>query len=119
MLEVAGAGRAHALNGPVRVLFSRNPASDSYFGSLNGDVEVGFRAGLSAELRFATFNGQVYSAFPFTRVAGDGPTHERAGGKNVYRFGSTFGGRVGGGGPRIDLHCFHGGVRILDRRHRR
>ncbi|HEV8129815.1 MAG TPA: hypothetical protein VGQ81_01070, partial [Acidobacteriota bacterium] len=38
MVEVAGSGRVYALNGRVKVVFSRNPRSASSFGSLNGRV---------------------------------------------------------------------------------
>ncbi|PYV35961.1 MAG: hypothetical protein DMG09_18645 [Acidobacteria bacterium] len=52
MTEIAGSGRAYALNGKVRAVFSQNPKAESFFGSLNGKVEALFREGLSADLLF-------------------------------------------------------------------
>src|SRR5438552_14525078 len=54
MIQIAGSGRAYALNGKVRAVLSQNPKAESFFGSLNGKVEALFREGLSADLLFKT-----------------------------------------------------------------
>jgi hypothetical protein len=68
LVEVGGSGHAYALNRPLKVLFSRNPAGASDFGSLNGDVEVAFRPDLSADVWLKTFNGQAYTDFDVTAM---------------------------------------------------
>ncbi len=115
MSEVSGSGRAYALNGKVRVNFSGNPRSDSYFGSLNGNVEVAFLPGLSADLRLKNFNGSIYSDFPVTYVPVANAAPERRGGKFVYKSNQFFGVRVGSGGPEIKFDAFNGNIHILKR----
>ncbi|HXI38655.1 MAG TPA: hypothetical protein VNH83_01690, partial [Bryobacteraceae bacterium] len=68
LVEVAGSGHAYALNRPLKVLYSRNPAGASDFGSLNGDVEVAFQPDLSADVWLKTFNGQAYTDFDVTAL---------------------------------------------------
>lgn len=114
--EVSGSGRAYALNHPLKVLFSRNPARDSFFGSLNGDVEVTFLPGLSADFRIKTFNGQAYTDFPVTAVPVAAQPPERKGTKFVYRSNGFHGVRAGNGGPEIKFDAFNGNIRILERK---
>lgn len=115
MSEVSGSGRGYALNGKVRVNFSGNPRSDSYFGSLNGNVEVAFLPSLSADLRLKNFNGSIYSDFPVTYVPVANVAPEHRGGKFVYKSNQFFGVRVGGGGPEIKFDAFNGNIHILKR----
>jgi DUF4097 and DUF4098 domain-containing protein YvlB len=113
MLEMAGSGRAHTVNGQLKVTFAGNPGRDSYFGSLNGDVEVTFQPNLSAELRFKTFNGGVYTDFPTTALPTPAAAAERRNGRFVYRSNRFSSARVGNGGPEIQFDGFNGNVRIL------
>jgi len=115
MTEVSGAGRVYALNDDVKVLFKKNPAAGSYFGSLNGDVEISFRPNLSADLRFKTFNGDMYTDFPVTYLTNATPVRERHKGKNVYKYDKTVKVRVAQGGPELDFDAFNGDIRILKR----
>jgi len=115
MSDVSGSGRAYALNGKVRVSFSGNPRSDTYFGSLNGNLEVAFRPGLSADLRLKNFNGSIYSDFPVTYVPVANAVPERRGAKFVYKSNQFFGVRVGSGGPEIKFDAFNGNIHILKR----
>ncbi len=85
MLEVAGSGRAYALNRPLHVTFTKNPQANSYFGSLNGLVEVAFQPDLSADLRLKTFNGGLYTDFDVKAMPAGEPTTERRNGRFVYR----------------------------------
>src|SRR5258706_1077406 len=66
MRDVAGSGRAYALNGGLHVTFRDNPRDSSYFGSLNGVVEASFRPRVSADIRFKTFNWSGFFDFPVT-----------------------------------------------------
>jgi hypothetical protein len=115
LLEMGGSGRAYALNRPLKVTFSRNPAADSYFGSLNGVVDVEFQPGLSADLRFKTFNGHVYTDFETTALPASATAPERRDGKFIYRRNGFAGVRVGNGGPELKFDAFNGDVRIVNR----
>lgn len=115
MIDVSGAGRVYALNDDVKILFVKNPAGDSYFGSLNGEVEVSFRPELSADLRFKTFNGEVFTDFPVTYLANATPSRERRKGKFVYKQDRSFKVRVGNGGPELEFDAFNGDIRVIKR----
>ena len=116
MRDVAGSGRAYALNGGLHVTFRDNPRESSYFGSLNGVVEASFRPGLSADIRFKTFNGAVYTDFPVVSYLPNEPGKaERRDGKFVYKSNAFTGVRVGSGGPELKFDAFNGNIRILQR----
>jgi len=115
LLEVSGSGHAYALNRPVKVLFSRNPAATSDFGSLNGDVDIAFRPGLSADLWMKTFNGHAYTDFDVTALPSRAAVREQHDGKFVYKSNEFFGVRVGQGGPELKFDAFNGDIRIRNR----
>ncbi len=115
MVEAAGSGRAYALNGALKVLFSRNPGGESYFGSLNGDVDLYFRPRLSADFQLKNFNGSIYTDFPVAYLPASSPMREQREGKFVYRSNDFFGVRVGNGGPAIKVEGFNGVIRIHER----
>lgn len=115
LLEVSGSGHAYALNRPVKVLFSRNPAAASDFGSLNGDVDITFRPGLSADLWIKTFNGHAYTDFDVSALPGRAGVREQRDGKFVYKSNEFFGVRVGNGGPELKFDAFNGDIRIRNR----
>jgi len=116
MLEIGGSGRAYALNGPVKVVFSRNPQSECYLGSLNGTIDVFFPAGLSADIRLKNFNGSIFSDFPVSYLPGGGQSREQRGGKFVYKSNDFFGVRVGNGGPEIKFDSFNGNICIHEKK---
>jgi hypothetical protein len=115
LVEVSGSGHAYALNRPVKVLFSRNPAAASDFGSLNGDVDITFRPGLSADLWMKTFNGHAYTDFDVSALPGRPGAREQRDGKFVYKSNEFFGVRVGNGGPELKFDAFNGDIRIRNR----
>ena len=115
LLEVSGSGHAYALNRPVKVLFSRNPAAASDFGSLNGDVDITFRPGLSADLWMKTFNGHAYTDFDVSALPGRAGVREHRDGKFVYKSNEFFGVRAGNGGPELKFDAFYGDIRIHNR----
>ena len=115
LLEVSGSGHAYALNRPVKVLFSRNPAAASDFGSLNGDVDITFRPGLSADLWMKTFNGHAYTDFDVSALPGRAGVREHRDGKFVYKSNEFFGVRAGNGGPELKFDAFNGDIRIHNR----
>lgn len=115
LVEVSGSGHAYALNHPVKVLFSRNPAAASDFGSLNGEVDIAFRPGLSADLWMKTFNGHAYTDFDVTALPSRAAVSEQRNGKFVYKSNEFFGVRVGQGGPEFKFDAFNGDIRIRNR----
>jgi len=115
LLEVAGSGHAHALNRPLKVLFSRNPAATSDFSSLNGDVEVAFRPGLSADVWLKTFNGEAYTDFDVSALPGRTASREQRDGKFVYKGHQFYGVRVGHGGPELSFDTLNGNILIRNR----
>jgi hypothetical protein len=112
LLEVAGSGHAYALNRPVKVLFSRNPAAASDFGSLNGDVDIAFQPGLSADLWMKTFNGHAYTDFDVTALPSRPAPREQRDGRFVYKSNEFFGVRAGQGGPELKFDAFNGDIKI-------
>jgi len=117
MLEIGGSGRAYALNGPVKVVFSRNPQAECYLGSLNGAIDGFFPAGLSADIRLKNFNGNIYSDFPVSYLpAATGQNREQRGNKFVYKTNNFFGVRIGNGGPEIRFDSFNGNICIHEKK---
>ena len=115
MKEIAGSGKAYALNEDLEVIYSKNPQSDCYFGSLNGDVEVTLLEGLSADFRLKTFNGEAYTDFEVTHVPDVATTKESKKGKYIYKTNRRTRVRVGKGGPELEFDGFNGDIRVLKR----
>jgi DUF4097 and DUF4098 domain-containing protein YvlB len=113
MREVSGSGRAYALNENLEVVYSKNPESDCYFGSLNGDVKVTFLDGLSADFRLKTFNGEAYTDFEVTHVPDIATTKESKKGKYIYKSNKRTRVRVGKGGPELEFDAFNGDIKII------
>ncbi len=110
MEEVAGSGVVRTLNGPVKVVFSRNPSQDSEFRTLNGTVDVYFQPGLDADLRFHTLNGGIYTDFQLTAIPGR-VSGDNVNGKFVYRSSRrSTEGRAGKGGPQLSFDSLNGKI---------
>jgi hypothetical protein len=110
--QVAGAGTAHTVNGPVTVSFTANPQQPSSFKTVNGNVDVSFRDGLAADLAMKTFNGGLFTDFEAQALAGAAPAPgERRNGRFVYRANEFTRVRVGNGGPEITFETLNGNVR--------
>ena len=73
MTQVAGAGRAHTVNGAVTVTFTANPKVPSSFKSVNGNIDVSFPDGLSADFAMKTFNGGLFTDFDAQPLANREP----------------------------------------------
>jgi hypothetical protein len=114
MSGVAGSGRAHTVNGPVKVTFTANPTEPSSFKTINGNVEVAFVDGLSADFSMKTVNGGLFTDFDVQPLAGKvSAASERRDGKFVYRANEFTRVRVGAGGPEIFFETLNGNVRAL------
>jgi hypothetical protein len=111
---VAGSGRAHTVNGPIKVTFTANPMEASSFKTVNGNVDVSFVDGLSADFSMKTFNGGLFTDFDVQPLAGRAaPAPERRDGRFVYRVNEFTRVRVGRGGPEISFETLNGNVRAL------
>jgi len=112
MRQVAGSGRAHTVNGPVRVTFTANPTQATSFKSVNGNVDVSFLDGLSADFLMKTFNGGLFTDFDVQPLPGAvSAAGERRNGRFVYRANEFTRVRIGSGGPQIAFETLNGNVR--------
>lgn len=112
MRGVAGAGRAHTVNGPVTVTFTANPKQPSSFKTVNGNVDVQFVDGLSADFAMKTMNGGLFTDFESQPLAGRAAAPgERRNGKFMYHVNEFTRVRVGSGGPELTFETLNGNVR--------
>jgi hypothetical protein len=112
MRDVAGAGSAHTVNGPITVTFTANPRTESSFKTVNGNVDVTFRDGLDADFSMKTFNGGLFTDFDSQPLASTvQAAGERRNGRFVYRANEFTRVRVGSGGPQITFETLNGNVR--------
>jgi hypothetical protein len=112
LIQVAGSGKAHTVNGPVTVSFTANPKGESSFKSVNGNIDVVFRDGLAADFAMKTFNGGLFTDFDSQPLASTvAAAGERRNGKFIYRANEFTRVRVGSGGPQITFETLNGNVR--------
>ena len=109
---VAGSGKAGTVNGPVKVGFTKNPASDCSFHTVNGDVTLFFRDGLAADFKMKTFNGEAYSDFEVKALPAAPAVKESVKGRFVYKRDKFSQVRVGKGGPEITCDTLNGDILI-------
>lgn len=112
--DVAGSGRAHTVNGPVRITFRENPREASSFKTVNGEISLGFQPGLAANFLMKTLNGEAWSDYEFTMVPTN-PEVSRDRGGFVWRKNRMTGVRVGAGGPEIRIETLNGPIRLINR----
>jgi len=114
--EIAGSGRAHTVNGPVKVVFQRNPSEDCSFKTVNGDLDVYFTDNLSADFQLKTFHGDMLSDFPVKylplKAAAQG---ERKDGKYVFKSNRFVSVQTGRGGPEMVMDTLNGDILIHKR----
>jgi hypothetical protein len=115
MTEVSGSGRVHTVNGPIKVLFARNPSSACSFGTVNGSIETSFRGNLNADVRVKTFNGQAFTDYDVTALPRMVAAGERRDGRFVYHSDDFNGMRIGNGGPELKYDTLNGSIRIINR----
>ena len=112
LTQVAGSGRAHTVNGGVRVTLTANPTEPSSFKTVNGNVDVSFVGGLAADFAMKTMNGGLYTDFDAQPLASPvKAASERRNGTFVYRANDFTRVRVAGGGPEITFETLNGNVR--------
>jgi hypothetical protein len=115
MTEVSGSGLVHTVNGPIKVLFAKNPSSACSFGTVNGSIETSFRGNLNADVRVKTFNGQAFTDYDVTALPRMVSAGERRDGKFVYHSDDFNGMRIGNGGPELKYDTLNGSIRIINR----
>jgi hypothetical protein len=115
MTEVSGSGKVHTVNGPIHVLFAKNPSGACSFGTVNGGIETEFRGSLNADVRVKTFNGQAFTDYDVTALPRMVSAGERRDGKFVYHSDDFNGMRIGSGGPELKYDTLNGSIRIINR----
>ena len=115
MTEVSGSGLVHTVNGPIKVLFAKNPSSACSFGTVNGSIETSFRGNLNADVRVKTFNGQAFTDYDVTALPRMVSAGERRDGKFVYHSDDFNGMRIGNGGLELKYDTLNGSIRIINR----
>ncbi len=112
MSGMAGSGRAHTVNGRVRIQFNKNPGTDCSFKTINGDIDIDFTKGLSADFRLKTFNGDAYSDFPIDYLQARSAEKGRKDGKYIFKSDRFIGVRIDKGGPEIKMDTLNGDLLI-------
>jgi DUF4097 and DUF4098 domain-containing protein YvlB len=112
IVDIAGSGDIHTVNGPITARFVKNPAGPTSFKSVNGALDVYFQPDFSADLRFKTLNGQIYSDFEVTASLLPTGAAERHDGKFVYRSNGLKAARAGQGGPELTFNTLNGNIRL-------
>ena len=98
LVNAHGAVGARTTNGSVHIDIGKVEAAISAK-STNGSITLRTSGELNAELKARTTNGRIQTDFPIT-VQG------------VVRSGRSLEGKLGTGGPLIDLHTTNGGITI-------
>lgn len=99
--ESSGRVQAATTNGNVNVTMMKLPDQGASYHTTNGTITLTLPAGLDADLQARTTNGSVSSDFDIT-MSGTMST------RNLV-------GRIGRGGPRLDLATTNGSIRIVKR----
>lgn len=99
--ESAGAVTAKTVNGDIRADAGAAPEEGLTFQTVNGRVRLTLPDGIDADLRLKTVNGGIDSDFPVDVRGRWGPR--------------SASGRLGQGGPAIDVATVNGGIELRRR----
>jgi hypothetical protein len=113
--NIAGSGKAHTVNGEVKVSFTKNPSEDCSFRTVNGDVQLKFPQRPSADFFLKTFNGGIYTDFDVIHLPSTPTKGKRIKGKFIYKSNRFQGVRIGRGGPKIKMDTLNGDLLIVQR----
>lgn len=61
--NVSGAEKISTVNGDIKVVYARNPDSNTSFHSVNGDIEISYKKDFSGDVFFKSMNGDFYTNF--------------------------------------------------------
>lgn len=103
---------ASSVSGNVNVSMGRIPRGDVSIASVSGDIDLRLPANAGAELRANTLSGEIETDFelesePMVRAGGE----DNAWGVDV-RIGQKATGRIGAGGPSLELTTVSGNIRV-------
>ncbi len=116
MTDVAGAGEAITVNGPVKASFVSAPHAASMFKTINGGVVLTLPEPMAADLRMKTFNGGLYTDFDVQTLPAEAlHAVPKRDGTSVYRSNGFTSFRLGSGGSELTLETLNGDVRVLRR----
>jgi hypothetical protein len=110
--RMAGAGKAHTVNGDLHASFNRNPGGACTFATINGRIDVTFRPDLAADFLFKTLNGEVYTDFPYTYRDLPAAASDDSHGRHHLRSRGEFAARVAAGGAELDFSTINGDILI-------
>src|SRR5438132_945201 len=77
----AAPASVRSVNGPIQVVFARNPGQPCSFETVNGSIDVTFRPDLNAALKLSTMHGDAYTDFDVQPVATEITTDTSGNGK--------------------------------------
>ena len=110
LIEAAGGGIVHTVNGDIDASFARVPEPTA-FRTVNGDLDVTFPANLSAELQFNTMRGDVFTDFDVESLS-DPPDARRDRGRYIVRTNRASAFRIGAGGERHSFNTLNGDIYV-------
>ena len=96
-VETTGHAQASTMNGTIRAKVGKLD-QDTKFSTVNGRIVVAVGSALNADISMSTVNGSLETDFPITIQ-----------GKMGKR---SLKGRIGSGGPALELSTVNGGIRI-------
>ena len=99
--ESAGVVTARTVNGDIDAAMGAAPGGDLSFQTVNGSVRLTLPGGVDADLSLKTVTGGIDSDFPVTVRGRWGPRSAT--------------GRLGRGGPEIDVATVNGGIELRRR----
>jgi DUF4097 and DUF4098 domain-containing protein YvlB len=115
MKDIEGSGSIRTVNGPVKVLYARNPREATSFRTVNGSLDISFRSGLDADVKMKTLNGGLYTDFDVSSMPVAASSAENRNGKFVWSSRRMTGVRIGRGGPELQFETLNGDVMIKNR----
>lgn len=102
LVNVSGSILAHSLNKNIHAVIGQlDPSKPSSFTSMNGNIDCTFPADLKADVKMRTENGQIHTEFDIQLTGG-----------LPIRTDRGVSGRIGGGGPELQLRAFNGSIYI-------
>jgi hypothetical protein len=107
----AGPVVANTVNGAVEVSYVRPPDKPIALSTLNGDIDLTVPSELKANAALRTTNGEIYSDFDL--VIDPSPASlrpENDGERFRVVVDAEVRGKIGGGGPEIQLKTFNGNI---------
>jgi hypothetical protein len=102
LMNVSGSILAHSLNKNIYAVVGQlDRDKPSSFTSMNGSIDCTFPADLKADVKLRTENGRIHTDFDI-QLAGGLPIRTDRG----------IAGKIGGGGPDLQLRAFNGSITI-------